>query len=136
MLPGVFYYASAFFCTKMAVFQLLMWLPTFLKQSELAFNNSQVALLTNMIDIGAIIGSLSLGFISDLMHARRSIVAFISIAIASTTSFCIYVYVLKMPHPLLNFLMFVLGLCVSGLDNMIATACSSDLGRQEALKGN
>ena len=31
LLPGVFYYASAFFCTKMAVFQLLMWLPTFLK---------------------------------------------------------------------------------------------------------
>jgi MFS transporter, OPA family, solute carrier family 37 (glycerol-3-phosphate transporter), member 3 len=89
-----------------------------------------------MIDVGAIIGSLSLGFISDRMHGRRSIVAFISIVIASTTSFCIYVYVLKMPHSLLNFLMFILGFCVSGLTNMIAAACSSDLGRQEALKGN
>jgi sugar phosphate permease len=95
-----------------------------------------VSLLTNLIDVGAIIGSLTLGFISDLMHGRRSIVAFISIVIASTTSFCIYMYVLEMPLHLLNFLMFILGFCVSGLTNMIAAACSSDLGRQEALKGN
>lgn len=41
-----------------------------------------------------------------------------------------------MSHSLLYFLMFVLGFCISGVNNMIAAACASDLGRQEALKGN
>ena len=30
-LPRVALYASCFFCTKMAVYCLLLWLPTFLK---------------------------------------------------------------------------------------------------------
>lgn len=89
-----------------------------------------------MVDVGAIVGSLSLGLLTDFMHGRRSIAAFISITIASITSFCIYAYVLEMSHSLLFFLMFVLGFCISGLNNMISAACASDLGRQEALKGN
>ena len=39
MLPGVMLYSSAFFCTKMAVYILLLWLPTFLKESELKYND-------------------------------------------------------------------------------------------------
>jgi len=33
-------------------------------------------------------------------------------------------------------LMFLLGFFISGLNNMISSACSADLGKQEALKGN
>lgn len=32
--------------------------------------------------------------------------------------------------------MFLLGFFISGLNNMISSACSADLGKQEALKGN
>ena len=39
MLPGVMLYSSAFFCTKMAVYILLLWLPTFLKESELKYDD-------------------------------------------------------------------------------------------------
>jgi OPA family glycerol-3-phosphate transporter-like MFS transporter 3 len=31
---------------------------------------------------------------------------------------------------------FLLGFFISGLNNMISAACSADLGKQEALKGN
>lgn len=33
LLPRVLLYSSAFFCTKMAVYCLLLWMPTFLKTS-------------------------------------------------------------------------------------------------------
>ncbi len=33
-------------------------------------------------------------------------------------------------------IMFFLGFFISGLNNMISSACSADLGKQEALKGN
>lgn len=33
-------------------------------------------------------------------------------------------------------MMFMLGFCINGLNNVISSACSADLGKQEALKGN
>jgi MFS transporter, OPA family, solute carrier family 37 (glycerol-3-phosphate transporter), member 3 len=113
-----------------------MWLPTFLKTSELHFSNSQAALLTNMVDVGAIVGSLVLGLLSDLMRGRRSIAGLSAICAGSTIAFCIYKYVTEMPVALYYVLMFFLGFCISGLYNLIAAVCAADLGRQPALLGN
>jgi len=41
-----------------------------------------------------------------------------------------------MGHFTLDSLMFIIGFCISGLNNMISSACAADLGKQEALKGN
>lgn len=86
MLPRVMLYSSAFFCTKMAVFCLLLWLPTFLK-TELKYDDSQVANLSTVIDLGAMLGSIALGLISDLMHGKRSPVALVAVIFASALSF-------------------------------------------------
>jgi len=32
--------------------------------------------------------------------------------------------------------MFMLGFFISGLNNLISSACAADLGKQEVLKGN
>jgi MFS transporter, OPA family, solute carrier family 37 (glycerol-3-phosphate transporter), member 3 len=41
-----------------------------------------------------------------------------------------------MPTALFFFLMFMLGFFISGLNNLISSACAADLGKQEVLRGN
>ena len=80
-------YSSAFFCTKMAVYILLLWLPSFLKESELKYDDNQVANLSTVIDLGAMFGSMALGYISDLMYGKRSPVAMGAVLFSITISF-------------------------------------------------
>jgi sugar phosphate permease len=136
MLPRVMLYSSAFFCTKMAVYILLLWLPTFLKESKLRYNDNQVANLSTVIDLGAMFGSMALGYISDLMYGKRSPVALGAVLISITISFVVTYNVYSMSAGLFFVLMFFLGFFISGLNNMISSACSADLGKQDALKGN
>ena len=136
MLPGVFLYSSAFFCTKMAVFCLLLLLPSFLRNPDLNYSFAGIANLSTMIDVGAIFGSIVLGYISDLMHGKRSPVALAAVIVSIAVSFTITFTVRELPTWVFFVLMFILGFTISGLSNMISSACSADLGKQEALKGN
>lgn len=69
MLPRVALYSSCFFCTKMTVYCLLLWLPTFLKGDPiLQYTNSMVANLQTAVDLGAVFGSMALGYASDLLY--------------------------------------------------------------------
>ena len=136
MLPRVMLYSSAFFCTKMAVYCLLLWLPTFLKESSLQYTEQQVANLSTTIDLGAMFGSIALGLLSDLMYGKRSPVAFMALIMSVAVSFTLYEHVYTMSTLTIFFVMFLLGFFLSGLNNMISAACSADLGKQEALKGN
>jgi sugar phosphate permease len=136
MLPRVMLYSSAFFCTKMAVFCLLLILPTFLKKSKLKYEDEDVANVSTLIDLGAMFGSMTLGYLSDRLHGKRSPVAlmavFFSMALTYTFTFTVY----DLGKPVLFIMMFFIGFFISGLNNMISASCSADLGKQEALKGN
>jgi sugar phosphate permease len=136
MLPRVILYSSAFFCTKMAVYCLLLLLPSFLKTPDMDYSLAGIAHLSTTIDVGAIFGSMTLGYISDLMHGKRSPVAMGAVLISIAISYCVTFTVKDMPTAVFFILMFMLGFCISGLNNMISSACSADLGKQEALKGN
>ena len=53
----------------MAVYCLLLWLPTFLKgDALLKYDNREVANLQSSVDLGAVFGSVALGYISDLLN--------------------------------------------------------------------
>jgi MFS transporter, OPA family, solute carrier family 37 (glycerol-3-phosphate transporter), member 3 len=81
-------------------------------------------------------GSMTLGYISDLMHGKRSPVALGAVLISIVVSYTITFTVRDISTGVFFFLMFILGFCISGLNNMISSACSADLGKQDALKGN
>ena len=81
-------------------------------------------------------GSMALGFLSDLMYGKRSPVAMGAVLISIALSFTLTFYVETMNKALFFVIMFFLGFFISGLNNMISSACSADLGKQEALKGN
>ena len=87
MLPRVMLYSSAFFCTKMAVYILLLWLPIYLKDSDLKYNDSDVANISTLLDIGAMVGSMALGYLSDLMYGKRSPVAMVAVIVSIAISF-------------------------------------------------
>jgi sugar phosphate permease len=82
-----------------------------------------------MIDLGAIFGSMTLGFISDLMHGKRSPVALGAITFAIIISYTVAFTVLKMPTAVFFIMMFLQGFFISGLNNMISSACAADLGK-------
>ena len=76
---------------------------------------------------------MTLGLLSDLTYGKRSPVALMAILISIIISFVVTYEVLVMPTSVFYILMFLLGLFISGLNNVINAACSADLGKQEAL---
>lgn len=122
-------YSSALFCTKLAVYCLLLWLPLFLESERLLYTESQVANLSTLIDLGAMLGSIVLGKVSDLLYGKRSPVALFALVFSAAISFVVTYEVYNMSSGLFAALMFFMGFFISGLNNMIQTACSADLGK-------
>ena len=89
-----------------------------------------------MLDVGAIFGSMTLGYLSDKTYGKRSPVAFMAVIFASLIAFSLKFFVLEMPTAVLFVSMFMQGFFISGLNNLISSACAADLGKQEALRGN
>jgi len=90
-----------------------------------------------MLSLGAIFGSMTLGYLSDKTYGKRSPVAFIAVIFGSLIAFSLYFFAtIDMPKGVLYVSMFFQGFFLNGLNNLISSACAADLGRQEALKGN
>jgi len=131
----VFLYSVSFFCTKLAVYSLLLWLPLFLSEN-LNYSDEMIASLSTLLDLGAIVGSMTLGLLSDLTYGKRSPIAMLAVMISMIISYVTTYEVLNMPEAVFYILMFFLGFFISGLNNVINAACAADLGKQEALNGN
>ncbi|TNV82607.1 hypothetical protein FGO68_gene9487 [Halteria grandinella] len=138
LLPGVILYGASFFCTKMAVYCLLFRLPTFFREA-MGYQKHQIANVSNLLDIGALVGSAVIGGSSDLTHGKRSPSACVTVVIASIVTATFVILgpdYSSLPTSTILILMFLLGFCINGLNNVISSACSADLGKQEALQGN
>ena len=79
-----------------------------------------------MIDLGAIFGSAILGYASDRIHGRRSVIAMLSIVCAMIISWVITLQMLNMSE----------GFFINSLNNLVSSACAADLGKQHILQGN
>ena len=79
---------------------------------------------------------MSLGILSDMTYGKRSPIALLAVLFSIAITYTLTYKVLVMPTSLFFVLMFLLGFFISGLNNLINAACSADLGKQEALKGN
>jgi MFS transporter, OPA family, sugar phosphate sensor protein UhpC len=82
-----------------------------------------------MLDVGAIFGSMALGYLSDKTYGKRSPVAFLAVIFASLIAFSLKFFVLDMPSAVLFLAMFMQGFFISGLNNLISSACAADLGK-------
>ena len=86
--------------------------------------------MSAFFDLGAMIGSVALGYISDKVYHTRSPVAFFGIICATILSYVISLNVDTMPLLTFTILMFFFGFFVSGLNNIVSGSCAADLGKQ------
>jgi len=131
-LPGVILYGSIFFCTKLSVYCLLFQLPTFLKTSSLHFEDRGKPL--NTLELGSHDWKCDPWL--PLRPDGSSPMALGAISLAIIAVFVMTFHVFEMSLVVLSIIMFLIGFCLNGLNNLIAAACSADLGKQGALKGN
>uniref|UniRef100_A0A9L0IKF7 Sugar phosphate exchanger 3 n=1 Tax=Equus asinus TaxID=9793 RepID=A0A9L0IKF7_EQUAS len=115
-LPGVILYSLAYACLKLVNYSFFFWLPFYLS-NNFGWKEAEADKLSIWYDVGGIIGGTLQGFISDVLQKRAPVLA-LSLLLAVGS--------------LVGYSRFFIG----GPSNMISSAISADLGRQELIQGS
>ncbi|KAL2102449.1 hypothetical protein ACEWY4_001617 [Coilia grayii] len=130
-LPGVIPYSLAYACLKMVNYSFFFWLPFYLS-SNFGWKEVEADRLSVWYDVGGIIGGTVQGLASDVLGRRAPIIA-LSLLLAMGALFG---YSHSPDDKVVNAaLLATTGFFIGGPSNMISSAISADLGRQEALQG-
>lgn len=131
-LPGVMLYSLAYACLKLVNYSFFFWLPFYLS-SNFGWKEAEADRLSIWYDVGGIIGGTIQGLISDLLQKRAPVLA-LSLILAVGSLFG---YSRSPNSKVINaVIMAVTGFFIGGPSNMISSAISADLGRQEMVKGS
>uniref|UniRef100_A0A8C6UWD3 Sugar phosphate exchanger 3 n=1 Tax=Neogobius melanostomus TaxID=47308 RepID=A0A8C6UWD3_9GOBI len=131
-LPGVLPYSLAYACLKLVNYSFFFWLPFYLS-SNFGWKEAEADRLSVWYDVGGIIGGTVQGLISDFM-GKRSPVLGLSLLFAMGA---LGGYSHSPNDKVINaVLLAITGFFTGGPSNMISSAISADLGRQDALRGS
>lgn len=131
-LPGVIPYSLAYACLKLVNYSFFFWLPFYLS-SNFGWKEEQADRLSVWYDVGGIVGGTVQGLISDLLGKRAPVIA-LSLLVAMGA---LVGYSHSPADKVVNAaLLATTGFFIGGPSNMISSAISADLGRQEALQGS
>ncbi|XP_053575007.1 sugar phosphate exchanger 3 isoform X2 [Bombina bombina] len=131
-LPGVLLYSLAYACLKLVNYSFFFWLPFYLS-INFKWKEAEADQLSIWYDIGGIIGGTVQGLISDMLQ-KRSPVLLVSLLLAIVSLFG---YSRSPNNKVINaVLMAITGFFIGGPSNMISSAISADLGRQEMVRGS
>ncbi|KAM8908454.1 sugar phosphate exchanger 3 isoform 1-T1 [Spinachia spinachia] len=131
-LPGVLPYSLAYACLKLVNYSFFFWLPFYLS-NNFGWKEAEADRLSVWYDVGGILGGTVQGLISDFMGKRAPVLA-ISLALAMGA---LVGYSNSPNDQVINAaLLSATGFFIGGPSNMISSAISADLGRQEALRGS
>ncbi|KAJ8262039.1 hypothetical protein GJAV_G00161390 [Gymnothorax javanicus] len=131
-LPGVLPYSLAYACLKLVNYSFFFWLPFYLSRN-FEWKEAQADRLSVWYDVGGIVGGTVQGLISDLLGKRAPVLAVsLLLAMGALVGFS------HSPNDrVINaVLLAITGFFIGGPSNMISSAISADLGRQEALRGS
>ncbi|KQK19321.1 putative glycerol-3-phosphate transporter 5 [Brachypodium distachyon] len=136
-LPGVAPYAFCLFFSKLVAYTFLYWLPFYIRNNAVAgqfLSHKASGVLSIVFDIGGVLGGVSAGFLSDAIGARAVTSAvFLLLSIPALILYRTFGSI-SMRHNI--GLMFLSGYFVNGPYSLITTAVATDLGTQDAIKGN
>jgi sugar phosphate permease len=118
LIPGVALYSSLYFILKLTVYSMLLWLQLYLKE-ELSYSVQMGANISTVLDIGAMIGSTSMGYISDKLYGKRAPVAFVAVVFANIVIYNIAFFNKDMTTFVFYVSMFLFGYFISGLNNLV-----------------
>ncbi len=125
--PVLWSLGAAYFCLKLIRYSILFWLPYYLNVA-LGYTKAQAGYQSVSFEVGGIIGSIVVGFLSDRYFPgrRRSISAIMVAALAG--ALLLYTYLAPL-SVVLNFAgMALVGFCLFGPDTIICGAAAQDLG--------
>nr|XP_009001224.1 sugar phosphate exchanger 3 isoform X2 [Callithrix jacchus] len=131
-LPGVIPYSLAYACLKLVNYSFFFWLPFYLS-NNFGWKEAEADKLSVWYDVGGIIGGTLQGFISDVLQKRAPVLALsLLLAVGSLVGYS------RSPNDksINALLMTVTGFFIGGPSNMISSAISADLGRQEIIQGS
>ena len=127
LLPKVLFYAFANFCAKMAVqvvfFSLFEFLDTF------HFGSQKNANISTMNDVGGLLGSFTIGYISDLTYGMRSPITFVFLICSCVIWYALTAFYYSLSYSVLMVSFFFYGFFMQGVTNTIAATCSADIGK-------
>ncbi|PKU38858.1 sugar phosphate exchanger 3 [Limosa lapponica baueri] len=131
-LPGVVLYSLAYACLKLVNYSFFFWLPFYLS-NNFGWKEAEADQLSIWYDVGGIIGGTIQGLISDVLQKRAPVLA-ISLLFAVGSLFGYS----RSPNskPINAVIMAITGFFIGGPSNMISSAISADLGRQDLVKGS
>ncbi|XP_072856063.2 sugar phosphate exchanger 3 isoform X1 [Pogona vitticeps] len=131
-LPGVILYSLAYACLKLVNYSFFFWLPFYLTRS-FDWKETEADTLSIWYDVGGILGGSIQGYISDRLQKRAPVLA---VSLIFAVAF-LFGYSRSPNSKLVNaVLMAFTGCFIGGPSNMISSAISADLGRQEVVKGS
>ncbi|CAM0913082.1 unnamed protein product [Alopecurus aequalis] len=136
-LPGVAPYAFCLFFSKLVAYTFLYWLPFYIRNNAVAgqfLSHKASGILSIVFDVGGVLGGISAGFLSDAIGARAITSSlFLLLSIPALILYRAFGSI-SMRHNI--GLMFLSGYFVNGPYSLITTAVATDLGTQDAIKGN
>ena len=134
LIPGVIPFAACIACVKCATYGMLFWLPSY-ADKELEYDETSISIIAIAYDVGTMFGSIILGKLTDLMHKKRSPVAFFGLLIGAGL-FLMVVFFHDSGKYLLYVIIFFVGFFVGGIFNIVAATAATDLANSDTLKGN
>ncbi|XP_055140223.1 sugar phosphate exchanger 3 isoform X12 [Symphalangus syndactylus] len=123
-------YSLAYACLKLVNYSFFFWLPFYLS-NNFGWKEAEADKLSIWYDVGGIIGGTLQGFISDVLQKRAPVLALsLLLAVGSLIGYS------RSPNDksVNALLMTVTGFFIGGPSNMISSAISADLGRQELIQ--
>ena len=132
LLPGVIPYSLSYACLKLVNYSFFFWLPVYLSQG-LHWKDKKSDELSNFYDIGGIVGGIIAGILSDLVGKRSPVVCIM--LVLSMVSLFVYGNT-GADYDTNVSLMTLTGLMIGGPANLISSAISADLGKQDIIRGN
>lgn len=133
LIPRVPNYVFSYACLKGCIYGLLFWLPTLFDEHEGPVSD-QKGYISAMFDVGAVVGALIAGFVSDRFNVKALLL--------SPFLFCcaIVMFIISFalgddPWPY-YITLFMAGLFISGPYNIIGTVIAIDIGTSIKEKGS
>ena len=126
-LPNVLVYASAFFFAKYALYGMMYNLPSYLSD-VFGYGGHTEANVSTCNDVGAIIGSFLIGFVSDRTWGKRSPSAVFAIIMSAVIFYSLTFAYNTVSLIAMYIAFFFFGMFLQAVGTIAATV-SADIGR-------
>ena len=126
-------YVIGYACLKGAVYGLLFWLPTFFDHKGGSVKD-QKGYIASMIDVGSLIGGVTIGHLSDVFKKRAVFLSPLLLACAGVMF--VVSYALRSVSWEYYIAMLLIGITIGGPYNIIGTLIAIDTGTHIKEKGS